>query len=313
MTGPALLASVLANPDDHAPRLVYADWLDETGTDPARAEFIRAWCFLARHVWPWRTIGTWAMETTKNPDGSYWALCDDYGDNYVSPESIPKAGDRVYVTVARDPRIPTFHSKVRGALLDKVEPASADLCRALGIKYGLGPEGFLSGLGKPLLRVRFHQDDLSRTDPRELRRAQKRVDKLWWVHWQLWSAPFGKHSQTDIIWYHNAGFVESCSMPADDWVIHLDAILALHPIRRVRVTSFLTSGGWRRVRQFYQRHMIWRFDRRNEGDRGTLCALKDIDEHCFGRSIEFLPAYFGYASDEDLAEAMRLDSRRYPW
>ena len=36
----ALLAAIRAAPDDDAPRLVYADWLDEHG-DPDRAEFIR--------------------------------------------------------------------------------------------------------------------------------------------------------------------------------------------------------------------------------------------------------------------------------
>ena len=43
----ALLRAVLAAPDDDAPRLVYADWLDEHG-DPARAEFIRVQIELAR-------------------------------------------------------------------------------------------------------------------------------------------------------------------------------------------------------------------------------------------------------------------------
>ena len=45
----ALLASVLANPDDDAPRLVMADWFDEHG-EPERAEFIRLQVKLA----PWR-------------------------------------------------------------------------------------------------------------------------------------------------------------------------------------------------------------------------------------------------------------------
>ena len=31
---------ILAHPDDNAPRLIFADWLDEHG-DGARAEFIR--------------------------------------------------------------------------------------------------------------------------------------------------------------------------------------------------------------------------------------------------------------------------------
>ena len=36
----ALLRAICDNPEDDAPRLVYADWLDENG-DPLQAEFIR--------------------------------------------------------------------------------------------------------------------------------------------------------------------------------------------------------------------------------------------------------------------------------
>jgi uncharacterized protein (TIGR02996 family) len=39
----ALLAAILAHPDEDTPRLVYADWLDEHG-QPERAEFIRIQC-----------------------------------------------------------------------------------------------------------------------------------------------------------------------------------------------------------------------------------------------------------------------------
>jgi carbon storage regulator CsrA len=41
----ALLQAILADPDDDAPRLIYADWLEEQG-DP-RGEFIRVQCWLA--------------------------------------------------------------------------------------------------------------------------------------------------------------------------------------------------------------------------------------------------------------------------
>lgn len=37
----ALLAAIVANPDEDTPRLIYADWLDESETDSDRAEFIR--------------------------------------------------------------------------------------------------------------------------------------------------------------------------------------------------------------------------------------------------------------------------------
>src|SRR3954452_707004 len=43
----AFLRAILGQPDDDAPRLVYADWLEEHG-DADRAEFIRLQCELAR-------------------------------------------------------------------------------------------------------------------------------------------------------------------------------------------------------------------------------------------------------------------------
>jgi uncharacterized protein (TIGR02996 family) len=44
----ALLAAIRQAPDDDAPRLIYADWLDEHG-QPERAEFIRVQVELARN------------------------------------------------------------------------------------------------------------------------------------------------------------------------------------------------------------------------------------------------------------------------
>lgn len=48
--GPALLRTILERPDDDAPRLVYADWLEENGQQN-RAEFIRLqlWSAAMRH------------------------------------------------------------------------------------------------------------------------------------------------------------------------------------------------------------------------------------------------------------------------
>jgi uncharacterized protein (TIGR02996 family) len=43
----AFMQAILANPDDDAPRLIFADWLEEHG-DPFRAEFIRVQCRLAQ-------------------------------------------------------------------------------------------------------------------------------------------------------------------------------------------------------------------------------------------------------------------------
>lgn len=43
----AFLADIIEHPDDDAPRLIYADWLEDHG-DASRAEFIRVQCELAR-------------------------------------------------------------------------------------------------------------------------------------------------------------------------------------------------------------------------------------------------------------------------
>jgi uncharacterized protein (TIGR02996 family) len=43
----AFLQAIFENPDDDAPRLIYADWLDENG-QPDRAEFIRLQCELEK-------------------------------------------------------------------------------------------------------------------------------------------------------------------------------------------------------------------------------------------------------------------------
>jgi uncharacterized protein (TIGR02996 family) len=53
-TRDALYAAILERPDDGAPRLVYADWLEEHGdaADQARAEYIRLGCRLAS-LRPW--------------------------------------------------------------------------------------------------------------------------------------------------------------------------------------------------------------------------------------------------------------------
>src|SRR5690348_11385636 len=49
MHADAFLRDILAHPDDDAPRLIFADWLEEQGdaNSTARAEFIRVQCALA--------------------------------------------------------------------------------------------------------------------------------------------------------------------------------------------------------------------------------------------------------------------------
>jgi uncharacterized protein (TIGR02996 family) len=78
----AFLQAILADPDDDAPRLVDADWLDERG-DPARGEFIRVQCQLgdcARALSPaWNRLrdrGTirWRELTHRHPGSVMGAI-----------------------------------------------------------------------------------------------------------------------------------------------------------------------------------------------------------------------------------------------
>src|SRR5262245_28444157 len=78
--GSALLAAILAHPDEDTPRLVYADWLDEQAAERSepvpcpRAEFIRVQCELAQLD---RTACAWVVEG--GPDCESWNSSRDEG------------------------------------------------------------------------------------------------------------------------------------------------------------------------------------------------------------------------------------------
>jgi uncharacterized protein (TIGR02996 family) len=74
----ALLRAIIENPADDAPRLVYADWLDEHG-DPARAEFIRLQVELAGIV-----LGTQAAFARYTAiQTRCWALFEDHRGRWL--------------------------------------------------------------------------------------------------------------------------------------------------------------------------------------------------------------------------------------
>jgi uncharacterized protein (TIGR02996 family) len=67
----ALLQTILDNPDDDLPRLIFADWLEETGepSNVARAEFIRLQCKIGIPHW---TYAKWLQE---RGDDFWWNYC----------------------------------------------------------------------------------------------------------------------------------------------------------------------------------------------------------------------------------------------
>jgi uncharacterized protein (TIGR02996 family) len=89
----AILRAIGQAPDDDAPRLVYADWLDEC-KEPARAELIRVQCELAR-------LGTGTLRTDAERERQKhcrWrekellADCDwfTFGTLYIRPVTTTK-------------------------------------------------------------------------------------------------------------------------------------------------------------------------------------------------------------------------------
>src|SRR5262245_26563992 len=85
-TGKAILADIIANPDDDTPRLVYADWLEEHGHE-TRAEFIRVQLALAKKRLPTGSRPRRDLLQLEKAifvgNGNNWAV--EYGD-WCEPE-----------------------------------------------------------------------------------------------------------------------------------------------------------------------------------------------------------------------------------
>jgi uncharacterized protein (TIGR02996 family) len=78
------LHAILANPEEDAPRLRYADWLEGHG-DPDRAEFFRLDIYLTRPVWqkPWEQDPEWWEKRER-----MLALRDAYREDWLA--SVPE-------------------------------------------------------------------------------------------------------------------------------------------------------------------------------------------------------------------------------
>ncbi|MCI0703951.1 MAG: TIGR02996 domain-containing protein [Planctomycetia bacterium] len=86
--GDALLAAILAQPDEDVPRLAYADWLDEVGDEQSRirAEFIRVQIEMARipprEVMPDRTRMLELMPRAR-------VILTTHGESWLAPLRQP--------------------------------------------------------------------------------------------------------------------------------------------------------------------------------------------------------------------------------
>jgi uncharacterized protein (TIGR02996 family) len=75
----AFLHDILTHPDDDAPRLIFADWLEEQGghASAARAEFIRVQCTLSRQPLP--------DSRRAELEGREQELLEQYGNEWARP------------------------------------------------------------------------------------------------------------------------------------------------------------------------------------------------------------------------------------
>ncbi len=75
----AFLQEILAHPDDDAPRLIFADWLEEQGdaSSIARAEFIRVQCALAG--------GHLLLQRRNKLERRQQEILDEYGNEWARP------------------------------------------------------------------------------------------------------------------------------------------------------------------------------------------------------------------------------------
>jgi uncharacterized protein (TIGR02996 family) len=135
-TEEALLAAVWANPHDDLPRLVYADWLDETG-DPAkaaRAEFIRVQCELAR-------VGWWD-DRTGELQRREQQLLTEYRSGWIPRQRLRHSG----IAFHRGFYCPDFGGELRSFRTE------LPVARAVAPLYGVSlarPDGFDAFLNWP--------------------------------------------------------------------------------------------------------------------------------------------------------------------
>ena len=110
----ALLAAIRHAPDDDAPRLVYADWLEEHG-QPERAEFIRVQVESANLPWDdqrWNPLSEKAKK-----------LLEARGEEWIEPFAWLSPGGKTEVYLDK----PTIEGRGGGVQLNWVDPSPSDM------------------------------------------------------------------------------------------------------------------------------------------------------------------------------------------
>jgi uncharacterized protein (TIGR02996 family) len=173
----AFLASIIENPDDDTPRLIYADWLDEHG-QADRAEFIRVQCELARlpkeHP-RWKGLWTRSRDLLTANRNHWLGTLRSFGDNAkfhrgfvdtvtIRPEYLLEQADELF-RAAPLRRVICQTGKFQEGTADLLHPSSGPLMpkiaecpylarlTALGLWLNhIGDDGLIALSRSPYLR-----------------------------------------------------------------------------------------------------------------------------------------------------------------
>lgn len=207
-----LFKAVLSDPASDTPRLALAEWLDRYG-DPARAEFIRVQCGLAKCGPPHKRPAHADVPTPVKPLGDrHYAIHGFPGDEY-------RIGDRVDILVHRDLKAPRV---VHGFRVYKIVPFTEPSMRGESTVYCRLDDESGPWKGTELLG---RSDELMTPGNISAWSGQKAEAKRPVDRYGIRRiAVFGTPPSTDLEWTWSCGFVSAIRCSWAMWLRYADEI-----------------------------------------------------------------------------------------
>lgn len=219
----ALLAAIIAAPDDDLPRLVYADWIEERGR-PERAAFVRVQCRIGREE-SRESIGCclWPDNSCSGLNGAMRRLDPGWRDRWCS-ECEPKVRH-----LERERELWTLDNGLvwfgESAANLTIAPAKYEEWSRVGLAatFGLIDRGFVSRWGGPAADFLRVADSLVP--------SPVRCDYLSPIH--------GDHCDGGRVQAHNAHFTQDCPKCKGTDYVPRPVTPTTQPLRKVTLTTSL--------------------------------------------------------------------------
>lgn len=234
------LRAICERPDDDAPRLVFADWLEENG-----GTVECDWCRGTGEDRPPEPVVVGNVRYVyTGPLGP----CPKCRGARTLPDGSRERAEfvRLQIELARleAKRADLFNDDRDWKECTEV---SANWCPNCGDCTCPAPEDAKDDPGCPLHSPNGTHGQLSELCDRIID-ARRRVEELWYAPAkgfdppiQDWDWTIGKPVDGSVrpCGVVRRGFVESVALSAADWLTHADALIAQHPVTEVRLTSEL--------------------------------------------------------------------------